>query len=100
MCCGCWKEEYGAPTNLPDNAREIMDAIDLLYATEGCGTGGPLHVQVEDNNVEVEWKPYNGPGGSWYSDLAMQRAQVVADFMTPLSIDQRAAVMAKYNGCF
>lgn len=57
MCLNCW-EEAGSPTELPENADELIQLIKELYATEKGGTGGPLHIVLDDWNLEddnIEW---------------------------------------------
>lgn len=97
MCRGCW-ESYESPTELPENHSEIIERIETLYATDGCIVGGPLHVELEDENIDLNWVPWNGRGS--YSEEAMANAQAVADLMIPLSLDHRSAVVAKWRGYF
>lgn len=55
MCLRCW-EEAGSPTELPDDAEELLALIDELYKIEP--TGGPLHIVLDDWNLEeayIEW---------------------------------------------
>lgn len=99
MCKGCW-ESFDAPTDLPENYQEIITRIETLYAAEGCSIGGPLHVELEDENVGLSWVPYPGSGRYTYSTDAMAKAQAVADLMLPLSEDQRRAVIGKWRGYF
>lgn len=100
MCVHCWTEA-GSPEELPANADEIIEAIETLYGLPDCGTGGPLHVELDDWNLELEtWTPYNGrPGDApWYSPEAIDQAQKVCDLMKPLPVQQRFAVLAKSHG--
>lgn len=57
MCLSCWKEA-GSPTELPENVDELIQLIKELYATEMGGAGGPLHIVLDDWNLEddnIEW---------------------------------------------
>ena len=51
MCKTCWTVA-GSPYDLPENAAEIVDAINDLYDLPDCGAGGPLHVQLDDWNAD------------------------------------------------
>ncbi len=97
MCEACWTDEYGRSTDLPANGEDIADRIRLLYSKDGCGTGGPLHVQIDDFNIEGVWKPWSG--GDYPNDV-MVLAQQICDAMNPLTDLQRAAVLARWEGWF
>lgn len=97
MCRNCWTVA-GSPYDLPENAAEIVDAINDLYDLPDCGAGGPLHVQLDDWNVELDWKPWPGPEREPWPPEAMEQAQLVADLMVPLPVSQRYAVLAKWHG--
>jgi hypothetical protein len=100
MCKGCYYDS-GAPTMIPDNAAEIVDAIRALYAHPRGAVGGPLHVELDDWNIEDGfWEPWSGEGhlSDPYGPGIMTLAQTVADHMLPLSEGQRAAVMALWMG--
>lgn len=101
MCRVCWEED-GSPTDLPDNYEVGVRLIEELYAFENCSVGGPLHVQLEDQNVGLEWVPYNGRPWErpWYSEEELAKAQEICDFMTPLNVAHRRAVVAKWNKYF
>lgn len=103
MCYGCWADAGGS-TDLPDNHEEIITAIKELYAMEGCDTGGPLHVELDDDNVDMPdgWVPYNGrPGDApWHGPEVIAKAQQICDFMNPLPVPQRWAIIGKWRGHF
>lgn len=74
---------------------EVTAAIRALYALPDCGSGGPLHVELDDWNIEADvWHPYVG---DWPFEVVAV-AQRVCDLMNPLTIEQRAAVMALWEG--
>jgi hypothetical protein len=57
MCLNCW-QEAGSPTELPPNANDLITMINELYSTEKGSTGGPLHIVLDDWNLEddnIEW---------------------------------------------
>lgn len=93
MCHDCWAE-MGAPRGLPPNALDIVTLIHQLYAQPDGDTGGPLHVVLDDFNVDrvepfrgFEWEPR-----TW------RLAELIAAHLRPLSADQRAAVLAAWEG--
>ena len=95
MCRACW-EEHGSPTELPDNAAEVISLINDLYAHPDGGTGGPLHVLLDDFNVQDQFvKPYHRDD----DDPALRDlADRIADLMLLMTEDQRAAVLAEREG--
>jgi len=99
MCKTCWIGE-GSPRELPPNADEIIEAIDHLYSLPKCGVGGPLHVELDDMNLDLGGRPWE----PWQSDRypfapeAIEAAQRICDLMNPLPVPQRYAVMAKRSG--
>lgn len=95
MCRDCW-QEFGASTTLPDNADEIISLIRALYQEPGCEAGGPLHVEIDDFNVDLDWRPYAAD----HAPHTLQLAQRIADLMIALPVEQRAAVLAKWEGWF
>jgi hypothetical protein len=93
MCNACWVDR-GCPSELPPTAAELVTLIQQLYAQPDGGSGGPLHVFLDDFNVdhiepfrEFEWEPQ-----TW------RLAELIAAHMRPLSPDQRAAVLALWEG--
>jgi hypothetical protein len=84
----------GAPSQLPPQAADIVTLIEQLYAEPDGGTGGPLHKLLDDFDVDciepfraLDWEPQ-----TW------RLAELVAAYMRPLSRDQRAAVLAAWEG--
>lgn len=99
MCQACYVDEYGGD-DLPDppaNTDQIVDLIRLLYSLPRCDMGGPLHVEIEDWNIEDDWTPYQFDP-PYYSDEAMKVASEICNLMTPLTIKQRADVLATWEG--
>lgn len=99
MCKGCWLK-HGAPTELPANADEIVEAIEALYEQPRCGVGGPLHVELDDLNLDLDghiWEPWS-PDYDPYPPETIAVAQKVCDLMNSLPVDQRYAVAAKWRG--
>lgn len=96
MCKTCWIDE-GSPSELPENSEAIVDAIEALYLMDGCRAGGPLHVELDDLNLDMDghvWVPWQAD----FSPEAMAKAQEICDLMNPLPVPQRYAVMAKHEG--
>lgn len=109
MCDICWVEQ-GRPTKecLPPNSVEIVSAIRDLYEMPRCEAGGPLHVVLDDWNLEDEFLiPWVGPKGldgavidRVFSSEVISKAQTICDLMRPLSEAERAAVLGQYWGYF
>lgn len=97
MCQFCYVDEYPGPPDLPDNTDEIVDRIRLLYSLPHCDMGGPLHVEIDDFNVDFDWKPYQFDP-PYYSDEAMKVASEICNLMKPLTVKQRADVLARFEG--
>lgn len=98
MCKYCWNEA-GAPTELPENAADLIADFEAFYSLPKCGAGGPLHVELDDMNAGTEWMPRVYPGVT-YTEEVMVKAQQIADRMNLLPISQRYAVLAKWEGYF
>jgi hypothetical protein len=57
MCGNCW-EKAGAPTTWNDQIARAVELLGDLYAIHA--TGGPLHVAVDDYNLDGTIEPYWG----------------------------------------
>lgn len=95
MCYHCW-QDYGSPTALPDNGAELASLIAELYDQEDGGTGGPLHVLLDDYNLEYV-EPYMP---ETYSETTQRLTEAIAAGMRPLTVPQRGAVIALYEKWF
>lgn len=93
-------EWYERITALADNATPEMTAvaaaIKAFYQHPECGVGGPLHIVIEDNNVEthhIEWcmSPERNLEADWPADVIAD-ARKIADSLLALTEDARAAV--------
>jgi hypothetical protein len=99
MCHDCWVNEYGRPTTVPENVDEIVSAIEAVYAHQDGGTGGPLHVQLDDFNIEGDWVPWRAEEDDRpYPDDLYDLCLEVQRLVKPLPLDQRAAVLARWEG--
>lgn len=64
MCDACW-DEAGAPTVQPAGLGMFLTLHDALY--EDHPTGGPLHVELDDWNIDGDrtfapyYRPTDGP---------------------------------------
>jgi hypothetical protein len=52
---------------------DIADQIRLFYARDGCSVGGPLHVYLDDFNVEDHW---------FYGHTNADLAEIIAEHPT------------------
>lgn len=110
MCLGCVAEEYDAPPEVWPELRAhpgviaAAEAIRALYTLPDCDTGGPLHVIVEDTNVDDDhldwrngwhkWDAENQRWGSeidvWWDDALAARCDAIVELLRPLTLPQRA----------
>lgn len=95
MCDDCWRS-YGAPTELPPDANDLLDLIEDLYGQDRCVTGGPLHSFLSNWNLE-DPEPYGLE--DWAVDPeVVQLATAIGDAMAKLTLIERAAVLAASDG--
>ena len=99
MCEGCYIEA-GRPTPTQE-ARALRPLIARVY--EYSAVGGNAHVVLDDWNIEdnhIDWCLTTGIDTNIHqagaSDIAAERACLEA--MKALSLDQRAAALAVYEG--
>lgn len=79
---------------------DIAEAIQLtwqLYRIPNCCTGGPLHVQLDDHNLQDRFleKPYNGvaPDGTpHYNAEEIALAERVLALLRPMTMKERLVV--------
>lgn len=73
-------------------------AIRKLYSLPGCATGGPLHVIVDDTNVEDEYfNILNEIDTTRYPETTMAVAREALDLLRPLSAFERAYVIVYHE---
>jgi hypothetical protein len=123
MCRDCW---IGAssPTEWSSETERVVDLVRELYDLPGCGVGGPLHVALDDCNLDVrEIEPwYNGWSGENLDALHYQGVPVaeldpgspaaveglgvsirqvcdeIAAILNRMTVPQRYAAMAYWDG--
>ncbi|MBF6277041.1 hypothetical protein [Nocardia nova] len=67
------------------------EQIAVLYRMPECCTGGPLHVVVDDTNVEDEFlEPYRPEGETLWAEDAYTQADRVLALLRPLTLVERA----------
>lgn len=94
MCLYC-AGEYPTEEVPQDDVQRIVALIEQLYVSEGCEVGGPLHVALDDWNIEDRfWEPY------WEGDFpetAYRLSETICTEMLALSIGQRNYVMKEWE---
>lgn len=113
MCVNCWNEA-GQPANWTPEIAEALALVRELYAIHP--TGGPLHVQLDDWNIDGDIVPiYKGwlprqlearyldgwpvddeaqvPGRS-----LRQLCDEIAAKMGPMTLEDRMSVLAYHDG--
>lgn len=94
MCITCW-EDGGSPTVWNPAVAEVTRLVTDLYGMDDCAVGGPLHVVVDDWNLDGPITPY------WFGEESAELAEFVtalAAKMTALTVDERLSAMAHHEG--
>lgn len=104
MCGTCW-DENGQPLDWTPTSGRALELIKALYVLEP--TGGPLHVEVDDWNVEGETivphyviRPYGADARvpDNYSTETHAVCDELAALLTAMTPQQRRAVLAVHDG--
>lgn len=99
MCAGCWMSN-GHPVVYNDRVAQAVDLINALYRV--APTGGPLHVVVDDWNVEdgdlKVYQAFRHDGSPWYSDEVMSLARQVSELMRAMGVEERLSTLAHQEG--
>lgn len=93
----CW-EERGRPSEITEHTAEFLKLVDVLY--EDHSTGGALHAQLDDWNVDAPFTTDYLYLHAEEENLAaltyvVERICELANKMTP---DQRRAALAIKDG--
>lgn len=90
MCETCW-EEAGAPTVQPAGLGMFLILYDALY--DEHPTGGPLHVELDDWNIDGdrEFAPYYRP---WDDAELHDICDAIAALLRGWTDDERYAALA------
>lgn len=94
MCESCWVGQ-GQPVAYDETVAEVAQLIRDLYVLEP--TGGPLHVELDDGNVDgdVIAPTYASPGfPDRYSAETHRLADRIGQLMTPLPVPWRWSCLA------
>lgn len=94
MCGSCWTK-YGEPTVWNEDIAEAVELLKRLYELEP--TGGPLHVEVDDWNIDhdVILPTYESPGfPDHYSAETHEVCDKLANLFNKMEVGWRASVLA------
>ena len=95
----CW-EDYGSPKIENASVHNAANLIAEVY--KYTSTGGNLHIQIDDWNIEDEyWEKYeNWLEGIGYTDIHEQvnAEKACFDAMKILSLEERASALALHDG--
>lgn len=95
MCGDCWAE-HGSPTIWNPEVAAVADLVTELYDDYGCTTGGPLHVYVDDWNLDI---PTIEPYWSEDDDPALIAfVTALAQRLEALSVPERYSALAHHDG--
>lgn len=101
MCRNCW-EQAGSPTDLPatyDRFAELYKMLDVA-----APAGGPLHVVLDDWNLDRWIEPYPGQtyedpyDGVDNTEHVYALSREIADLLNGMPVPQRYAALAKVQG--
>lgn len=102
MCHNCW-EQAGSPTDLPATYNRFAELHKML--DDIAPAGGPLHVVLDDWNLDRWIEPYPGqPYRDPYDGTVDNTEQVytlcreIADLLNDMTEPQRYAALAKVKG--
>ncbi len=99
MCYQC-VEEYAKDEGLTDvsvpaELKPLVERIRAFYELPDCSAGGPLHIVLDDTNVEddhIEWCLNEGNLERYSPEVAKWARQIAADLLRIKSLTMRAAV--------
>jgi len=97
MCKGCY-ENYGSPEIFNSEIFAVSVLIDVLYKFDGGESGGNLHIQLDDWNLDdchfeafEEWSEY----GTIDQPVLERR---IFDMMKKMSVRDRASALGLQEG--
>lgn len=95
MCVGCWKK-YGQPGIINEKTLRAAELVEQVY--ERAVTGGNLHVQLDDWNLEDEFfdgfKVYHDDLGSEQIDIERRCFEA----FKAMTLEERASALALHDG--
>lgn len=94
MCSACWAEA-GRPTEVPSSIAEFIDLYNQLY--EVAPTGGPLHVVLDDWNLDGEISPHPGLD---FDDDVYAMCDRISVLLNAMTMPERYASLAAADEYF
>lgn len=92
MCRHCWEHEYGSPDLDSGTIRRAVALIRAVYDSIGGGTGGKLHVVVDDWNLESHHLEYV------IDNYELSDAEdACARHLLSMTEEERASALARYD---
>lgn len=95
MCLHCW-QEYGSPSDWNEDIKTAVGLIKEIYQYDGAGN--PLHVVLDDWNIDDEFLEVYEPAVADTAPEAVSAARELVPVLQRLSYDERAAALAYANG--
>lgn len=98
MCRNCWVG-YGSPADWSPDIARALELIRVIYVTEP--TGAPLHVVLDDWNIEGRIEPWPDamPGGPYAVAAEAAAAAVeLAGLFNRMTVRERASALAYDRG--
>ena len=96
MCYACW-DELGKPAILNAKTRALPSLIKAVYAEPTGGSGGLLHIVLDDWNIENDSIAYCADEAN-HSRLMTAAESACIDHMFDMTIEERASGMALESG--
>lgn len=98
MCEGCW-EEVGRPGLWNSKVKRAMELIETVHETEP--TGGPLHVVIDDWNIDevITVEEYDvGECVDKCSPEADTAIRELVPLLNEMTVVERASALARAEG--
>lgn len=99
MCEHCW-QELGSPQHDTPTVRHAADLVHRLYEVEGQTTGGMLHIQLDDWNLDDAC--WSEPFADYLIDLHQRQPlsveRAIVRIFAGLSLRDRASALALASG--
>ena len=90
MCESCWDGYSKDSLEWHDDIPLAQQLVDLLYSEPEGGAGGPLHVFLDDWNIDTDPKPWQL---AIFPPSVRGITLAIVEVMTPMSPRQRAEVL-------
>lgn len=100
MCHACWEDDGRPNDRTPETAR-LVELIGQLYGLPECDSGGPLHCELDDWNLDFTTRGpiYRSPftEEDWSPEVYRVGNEIIS-IMNRMTEDQRMTALAIHEG--